>query len=165
MVNYGDTVFLDASTTGHAIISHLKKYPELTVVTNSLKAALALLDAPQIQVILPGGFLRRESISIVGMECKKLLSKLNIQIGFFGARGLSVQEGLTEVNLNEVALKREMVKSCQRVVGILDANKWNKIAAYSFAGLDQMDTIISDKNAPHDLVMQIRQHDIDVILV
>ena len=165
LVNYGDTIFIDASTTGHALIPHLKTYPELTVVTNSLKAALALLDAPQIQVVIPGGYLRRESISTVGLEFRKIASKFNIQIGFFGARGLSAKEGLTEVNMDEVVLKRDMVKRCRRVVAVLDADKWHNIAAHSFASLQQIDTIISDRNAPQDLVSRIRQSKVEIVLV
>ncbi|MBI1878286.1 MAG: DeoR/GlpR transcriptional regulator, partial [Chloroflexi bacterium] len=99
LVNHGDTIFLDASTTAQTIIPHLKTLSELTVITNSLKAALSLLDAPQILVILPGGNLRRESISLVGQPPDILLDGINVQFGFFGARGVTVEEGLTDVNL------------------------------------------------------------------
>ncbi len=165
LVSHGDTIFLDASTTVHAIIPHLKDYPELTVITNSLKAALGLLDAPQIQVILPGGNLRRESISLVSPARDDLLAEINVQIGFFGARGVTVEEGMTDVNLNEVAMKRAMVKHCRRVVGVLDARKWGKVAASTFATLEQIDTLIADNEVPEDLVRQMRQRTIEVILV
>jgi DeoR/GlpR family transcriptional regulator of sugar metabolism len=165
LVSYGDTVFLDASTTAHAIIPHLKNFPELTVITNSLKAAMSLLDASQIQVILPGGNLRRESISLVGPTQNDLFKEINVQVGFFGARGVTVEEGLTDVNVNEVAMKRAMVEHCRRVVGVLDARKWGKVAAYTFAHLEQIDTLITDNDAPEDLARQIRQHQVEVILV
>ena len=53
LVHYGDIIFLDASTTAHAIVPYLKNLSELTVITNSLKITMSLLDAPQIQVLLP----------------------------------------------------------------------------------------------------------------
>jgi DeoR/GlpR family transcriptional regulator of sugar metabolism len=165
LVHYGETIFLDASTTAHATIPHLKHFPELTVITNSLRAALSLLDAPQVQVILPGGYLRRASISLVGPTRADLLQEINVQIGFFGARGVTVEEGLTDVNLNEVAMKRAMVERCARVVGVLDGRKWGKVAAATFAELKQVDVIITDKAAPQHLVDQVRQYQVDVILV
>ncbi len=56
LVHNGDTIFLDASTTAHAIIPYLKESPELTLLTNSIRAAMSFLDSPQIQVILRGGY-------------------------------------------------------------------------------------------------------------
>jgi DeoR/GlpR family transcriptional regulator of sugar metabolism len=165
LVSPGDTIFLDASTTASAIIPHIKDYPELTVITNSLKTAMSLLDTPQIQVILPGGNLRRESISLVGPTGEGLLAEINVQIGFFGARGVTVEEGLTDVNLNEVAMKRAMVERCRRVIGVVDARKWGKVAASTFALLDQIDVLITDNGAPGDLVQHIRQREVEVILV
>jgi DeoR family transcriptional regulator of aga operon len=165
LVNSGDTIILDASSTVNAIIPHLKNLPELTVVTNSLKAALSLLDAPQIHVIIPGGHLRRESISLVGPTQNELLKELNIQVGFFGARGVTVEQGLTDVNPSEVAMKRAMVERCSRVVGVLDARKWGKVAAYTFADLGHVHTLITDIEAPHDLVREIRGRQVEVILV
>jgi DeoR/GlpR family transcriptional regulator of sugar metabolism len=165
LVSYGDTIFLDASTTVFAIIPYIKGHPELTVITNSLRAAMSLLDAPQVQVILPGGHLRRESISLVSPTRDNLLDEINIQIGFFGARGVTVEEGMTDVNLNEVAMKRVMVERCRQVVGMLDARKWGKVAASTFASLEQIDTLITDQDAPADLVRQIQEQQVEVVLV
>jgi DeoR/GlpR family transcriptional regulator of sugar metabolism len=165
LVSYGDTIFLDASTTVFAVIPFIKDRPELTVITNSLRVAMSLLDAPQVQVILPGGHLRRESISLVSPTRDNLLDEINIQIGFFGARGVTAEEGLTDVNLNEVAMKRVMVGRCRQVVGMIDARKWGKVAASTFASLEQIDTLITDQDAPTDLVRQIQAQQVEVTLV
>ena len=165
LVHYGDTIFLDASTSSQAIIPHIKKLSELTVVTNSLRVALNLLDAPHIYVILPGGSLRRTSISLVGQPQRTLMEDINIQLGFFGARGISVAEGLTDVGLDEVKMKRSIVEQCKHVVGLVDARKWGKVAAYSFAHLDDIKTIFTDTSSPCDLVEEVRQHNVDVVLV
>lgn len=165
LVNDGDTIFLDASTTAHAMIPHLKKFSELTVVTNSLKVAMAFLDAPQIQVTLPGGHLRRESISLVGLTNDSPMPPINIQAGFFGARGITLEEGLTDVNINEVALKRRIIESCRQVVALVDSRKWGKVAAYTFARLPQIDVIISDHSAPKDLIKKFKSNQIEVTLI
>jgi DeoR/GlpR family transcriptional regulator of sugar metabolism len=79
LITPGDTIILDGSTTGQAIIPFIKNADELTVVTNSLKVAINLLDAPQIEVFLPGGNLRRQSISLVDRPHDDVFSKLNVQ--------------------------------------------------------------------------------------
>lgn len=165
LVTPGDVVVLDASTTAHALLPFLKKLSELTIITNSLRVAANLLDAPHIHVMLIGGSLRRESISLVGQPQCNWFDDINIQFGFFGARGLALKEGLTDVNNDEVMMKRALVKRCRRVVGVLDSRKWGKVAAVTFADLSQIDMIITDKGAPKDIVNQLCQQGIEVTLV
>jgi DeoR/GlpR family transcriptional regulator of sugar metabolism len=62
-------------------------------------------------------------------------------------------------------MKRAMAERCQQVIGLIDARKWGKVAASTFAHLDQIHKIVSDTAAPADLVEQVRQHGIEVILV
>ncbi len=165
LVAPGDTIILDASTTAQAMIPFIKEYSELTVITNSLRVAISLLDTPQIQVILPGGSLRRESISLVGQQQGDVAQNLNVGWGFFGLRGITVEEGLTDVNLEEVAMKRAMAERCRKIVGVADARKWGNVAAATFATLDQVHTLITDEATPPDLIDQIRQHNVEVVMV
>jgi DeoR/GlpR family transcriptional regulator of sugar metabolism len=168
LISHGDVVVLDASTTAYAILPFIKKFSELTVITNSLRVATNLLDAPQIHVMLMGGSLRRASISLVGQPQCNWFESIHIQAGFFGARGFTLAEGLTDVNTEEVLMKRAMVGRCQQVVGVLDSRKWGKVSAVTFARLDQISAIITDKSAckaAKDMIDRIRQHNIDVTLV
>ncbi|NOX61671.1 MAG: DeoR/GlpR transcriptional regulator [Chloroflexi bacterium] len=165
LVEPGAVIALDASTTAHAIIPHLKDIPELTVVTNSLKAAMSLLRLPNVHVFLPGGSLRRESISLVGHPECAFMEDIHIGIGFFGARGLTLEEGLTDVNLDEVSVKKALVERSHRVVIMVDARKWGQIATATFATIEQIDMIITDADAPAELVQAMREQGVEVELV
>lgn len=165
LVQPGDTIAIDASTTAQAIIPHIRHLPELTVVTNSLKAALSFLGYPHVHVILPGGSLRRESISVVGQVSGDLMQNIHIRTGFFGARGLSVAEGVTDVNLEEVKTKQTLVERCQRVVVMADARKWGQVATATFASLEQVDVIITDVDAPAEMVEEVRRKGVEVVTV
>lgn len=165
LVADGDTIAIDASTTAQAIIPHIRHLSELTVVTNSLKAAMGLLGYPNVHIILPGGSLRRESISLVGETGCESIQSIHIRTGFFGARGITIKEGLTDINMEEVKAKQALVERCQRVVAMVDARKWEQIATATFATLDQVDTIITDTAAPPVMVEETRQQRVDVILV
>lgn len=165
LVADGDTIAIDASTTAQAIIPHIRHLSELTVVTNSLKAALSFLGYPNVHVILPGGSLRRESISLVGQVGSDLIQSIHIRTGFFGARGLTVKEGVTDVNMEEVKTKQSLVERCQRVVVMVDARKWEQTATATFASLDQVDTIITSIDASPAMVETARHLGVEVIPV
>lgn len=164
-VRDGDTIVIDASTTAQAIVPFLRELNELTVITNSLKVAMALLAYPQVNVLMPGLTLRRESISLVGSIEDSAIANIHIRIGFFGARGFTIEEGLTDVNLEEVGTKRGLLARCKQVVGVIDSHKWGQVATATFALLDQIDVIISDNDAPPDMVEDARARGVKVILV
>ena len=134
MIMDGDAIFLDSSSTALAIAQSLKGRRYLSVVTNSLSIAQELLDAPGVNVVLLGGTLRRETASLVGGGLDDL-RQFNIQRGFFGAHGISLTEGLTDVSLEEAELKRPLVGMCRRVIATLDGTKWGRVGLDSFAAL------------------------------
>lgn len=160
MVKEGDSVALDASSTVHALIAHLKAFRKLMVVTNSLIIAQSFLDSPQIQVILPGGRLRRDSISIVGAP--EGLPDINFNIGFFSARGISVMGGVSDVDFDEVTVKQAMAGRCVRTVVLVDDSKWGQVAPYTFLRLDQVGRVITNASAPADLVAEVRAKGVDI---
>lgn len=165
LVQPGDSIAIDASTTAQALIPLLRGVPELTIITNSLRAAINLLRAPQIHVIVPGGSLRRDSVSLVSLREDEFFKGLNARVGFFGARGITPEQGLTDINLEEAHTKHKMVEICQRVVGVLDGSKWGQMAVVTFASLNEVDCIITDDSAPVDLVSIVKSRGVDVTVV
>jgi DeoR/GlpR family transcriptional regulator of sugar metabolism len=165
IVSNGDAIFLDSSSTALTIVQHLKNHRHLTIVTNSLAVAQEMLDVPGVTTVMPGGTLRRDTASLIGTDGVEMLHKFNIQKGFFGAHGVSLLEGLTDVSAEEAGVKRALVAMCRQVITVLDATKWGRVGLASFARTEEIDTIITDTHAPAELVDQFRSAGIEVILV
>ena len=96
MVKEGDSIALDASTTAYALVPHLKQFKKLTIVTNNLVIAQGFLDKPEVEIFVPGGRLKKETISIVGQP--EAIPDINLHIGFFGAGGISLTGGMSDVD-------------------------------------------------------------------
>src|SRR5438309_3684799 len=135
-VGEGEAVALDASTTAYYLALELRAKRELVVVTNGLLVATALADAPGITVLVTGGTLRLSAMSVVGDLGGDVLRTTRINKGFLGARGLSLERGLMDLNPDEVRTKREMADACERLYGILDGTKWHRSALLSFAAVE-----------------------------
>lgn len=165
LVNDGDSIFLDTSSTALAIARHLSHLRHVTVLTNSIAIIQELLDDPGIDVVVPGGRLRRETASLIGIDGVDTLARYNIQKGFFGAHGLSLAEGLTDVSADEAEVKRLLVDRCRQVIAVIDATKWGRAGLASFARVDDIDVVITDHNARPDLVEQVRAAGVEVVLV
>src|SRR5437764_7698854 len=124
MVADGEAVALDSSTTAFYIALELREKRELVVVTNGLRIAAALADSPGVNVLVTGGMLRLPAMSLVGDLAADVLRTTRINRGFFGARGLSFDRGLMDLNPEEVRLKQELAAACERVIGIFDRPQW-----------------------------------------
>jgi DeoR/GlpR family transcriptional regulator of sugar metabolism len=162
LVQEGYSIALDASTTAFALVPFLKSFNKITVLTNSLVIAQSFLDSPQIQVLLPGGRLRRDSISIVGRP--EGLPDVNLNLGFFSGRGVTLAEGVSDVDPDEVTMKQAMVARCISTVIIVDGSKWGQVAPYTVVKPTQIDRIITSQDAPEAFVEQYRRENIEVIL-
>ena len=165
LVNNGDAIFLDSSSTALSIAQHLKLRRHLTIITNSLVIAQDLLDATDVTVVMLGGTLRHDTASLVGEQWLEPLRKYNIQKGFFGAHGLNIPEGLTDVSEAEADVKRPLVAMCRQSVAVIDATKWGRVGLASFAGTKDIDCVLSDEHAPRPMVEAVRALGIEVILV
>jgi DeoR/GlpR family transcriptional regulator of sugar metabolism len=163
MVGDGEAVALDSSTTAFYIAVELRDRQELVVVTNGLRVAAALADAPGVSVIVPGGILRLAAMSLVGDFASAVLRTTSIGKGFFGARGVSLDRGLMDLNPEEVRIKRELADVCERVIGVFDHTKWRRSALLSFVPAQRVSAIVTDAQAPPELVVAWRDAHVDVV--
>jgi len=165
LVGEGEAVALDASTTAYYLALELRAKRELVVVTNGLLVATALADAPGITVLVTGGTLRLSAMSLVGDLGTDVLRTTRINKGFLGARGLSLERGLMDLNPDEVRIKQEMADACEQVYGIFDGTKWHRSALLSFVPAEELTGIVTDSSAPTTEVEQWHEAGVNVITV
>jgi DeoR family transcriptional regulator of aga operon len=162
LVADGESVALDSSTSAYYLALELRRRRELVVVTNGLLIAAALADAPGVTVLLTGGVLRQAAMSVVGDLAAEVLHSTRIDKGFFGARGLSLERGLLDLNPHEVRFKQQMVAACERVIGLFDGTKWHRSALLSFVPAERVHAIVTDATAPDELVQGWRERGVEV---
>ncbi len=158
-------VVLDSSSTALAIVRHLKEHHRLTIITNSLAVSQEMLDAPGVTVVMPGGTLQPETASLIGTAGIEPLRRFNIQQGFFGAHGLNLPEGLTDVSPEEAEVKRELLGLCRRKIAVVDATKWGRVGLATFARLEEFEAVITTATAPAEAIAQVEALGVEVIIV
>jgi len=158
------TVYLDGGSTVLELARMIRDRTSLTVVTNSLRAALELA-APGPRLILIGGELRRLSQTMVGPLTRQLLDQLNVDVAFMGTIGLSLEAGLTTTDPAEAYTKELVMAKAREVVLLADSTKLGRVSFAQAGRLDCVRTLITDSRADQQLVAELHKKGIETIQV
>lgn len=164
MVEEGQCVMLDSGTTTTAIAHALRRFAQLTVITNAVNIA-AELASTDFEVILIGGSLRKNSFSLVGPLAEDVLQEMNADILFLGVDGFDAEVGLTTPNFLESRVNRAMVKAARRVVAVCDSTKFGRRSLSRIVPPSVVHTVITDRNLPAETAEALRSQNIELILV
>ncbi|MGH3359474.1 MAG: DeoR/GlpR family DNA-binding transcription regulator [Nocardioidaceae bacterium] len=144
VVEHGDVIAMDSSTTCFYLAHQLLDRRNLVVVTNGLRVANLFMERSTAMVLMPGGVLRRSAGSMVGPIGDILAGRGQIDKGFFGVVGLSTTHGLMDLAVEEAQTKKFLAQACRTVYAVFDSTKADRFALHSFADLDQITALYTD---------------------
>ena len=162
------SILLDAGTTTALLAERLAAWTpahgqQLTVITNSVQNLQSLDANPHLDLHLLGGRLRGITGALVGAGTVAQLAALRPDISFIGTNGLSAGFGLSTPDELEGAVKAAMVQYSRRAVVLADATKLAQEALVRFAGLDEIDTLVTDARPGADLLAALEAADVEVL--
>ncbi len=165
LVHDGESIVMDASTTALSVARQLKSrnaWSQLTVITNGLRIASELAGHPGITVLMLGGRVRWEALSVVGQLGDGLFSRINVQKAFLGAAGFTPESGLADATDEEAQIKRSMVAAASEVIAIVDHTKWERAAFATFCPTDEISIVLTDERAPDAMVRALKARGVEV---
>lgn len=148
LVENGDTIILDAGSTTYALAQLLTNKQRLTVVTNDLQIAISLASSPNIHLVCTGGIARPHVFTLQGTEVVDFIKNLKVDKTFLGADAIHEDGTIGNVNIEEVAIKRAMVKAASNVVLLADSSKFELIGFAKVCEFKDIDILITDSNYP-----------------
>jgi DeoR/GlpR family transcriptional regulator of sugar metabolism len=147
LVEDGETVMIDIGTTTLQAAHHLHGR-SLSVVTTSLAVYEELLPDHGIELLLPGGIVRRNYRSLVGVLAEDSLRQLRADVLFLGTAGIDERLGVWDTTIVEVPIKRAMIAAAERVVLLADAAKFAMGGSVRVCEADAIDHIVTDAAVP-----------------
>lgn len=154
-VREGDTVYLDGGSTILELARLLRERTDITVVTNSLRAASELaVSGPRL--ILLGGEFRRRSQTIVGTLTRSLLETIYLDTAFMGTIGVT-EQGLTTTDPNEAYTKELVMTRAQKVVLLADSTKIGKVSFAHAGNPGDIGLMITDGGANPRFIKKLKK--------
>ncbi len=147
LIDKRDQIFLDASSTTVFISRRLKQRENdrLSVITNSIENAVALAGAGGIEVVLIGGGLRAESMSLMGGRAIEAIGSYHVKKAFLSCGGIDIEHGITDGNDEVVSIKQAVMNAADQVYLAVDSEKFGRVAFSQVCNLSRIDVLITDK--------------------
>jgi len=150
-VETGRSYYIDAGTTMMRL-SKMLPDKNLSILTNGPNIALEIVKNNNPSVMLVGGYINRNNLSISGVNSLNFIKDINVDIAFMATSGFSLEYGFTCGDSNECELKRAVIKKARKVILLMDVSKIDKNMPFTFATLDDIHILICDKQLPERIV-------------
>ena len=139
-----ETVILDSGTTTIEIAKNLSDKNDVSIVTNAINIVNTLIRFPNVSVIIPGGYLRNKSLSLVGPLAEKNFRNLYVDKAFIGVDGFDPNVGAYTPNFEEAALNEIMINVAKEVIMVTDSSKFNRKSLAFICPTYSVNTIVTD---------------------
>ena len=156
MVKNGDVVFLDSGTTTLEVARMISS-KNITVITNDLNIVFALNNASTVNLFVSGGEVRRGTNNLIGSKALSFYDGIHGSILFMGVEGVDAETGYTIPDLDEVLMKKQMMKSVDRVVVVADKSKIGRHTLGVIGPLGAAHMLVTDAGAPAELLAPIQE--------
>lgn len=164
LVSDADTIIIDSGSTTAEMVKNLPDFQDLTVITNALNIANQLMIKPHVNMIIPGGYLRKNMLSLVGPQAEKSLRNFNVDKAFLGVDGLDTKHGIFTPNVEEARLNEIMIEVSKEVILLADSSKFKKRSFAFICEINQIDKVITDNKIPDDDKKRLLDAGVEVII-
>lgn len=162
LIRPNQSVIIDAGTTTFQVAKHLAdKSPQ--IVTNSLPVANLYSSAGKVELVLSGGVIYPRLGVLVGPLAVEAFSKLHADVAVMSSGGITM-DGITNSHGLLIDIQLAMMRAAARVIFCLDHTKFGRRSVSQLCDLTKVHTIVTDSQAPAELVAQLRAKGIEVVI-
>lgn len=164
LINDFDTIILDSGTTTMEIARNLDHLTDITIICNALNICSYLLQLNQVNLIIPGGYLRRNSLSLIGPLAERNLQNLYVDKVFIGVDGFDTRHGIYTPVIEEAHLNEIMIRIAKEVIVVADSTKFQRRSFAYICDIDKIHKVITDSGIPEEDKKRLEDSGIKVII-
>jgi Transcriptional regulators of sugar metabolism len=165
LINDGETIMIDGGTTTYQVCRCLADKHNLSIISDAFyNVWQELVSRSNLQIFLTGGFLRAESLSLVGEVAENMLHSFRAVKSILGIDGISIENGFTTLNFLEAGVKKRMIEASQELIIVADHTKFGKICPIPVAPIQRASKIVTDSGTPRDTIARLEKLGVEVIV-
>lgn len=147
MVQDGDTIMLDASSTVRRMVKYLGGKRGIKIITNNLRIFSEEVQ-PDTHLYCTGGLFNAQNALFYGAGAERYIRSLNADKCFFSSQGISEEGKISDASEEETALRRVMLSRSERKIFLCDGTKLGVKRMFTLCGKEDVDEIICNVKLP-----------------
>lgn len=163
LIKSGQVVLLSGGTTNMEIARMIPPNLKITCFTPSLPVAVQLMAKSDVEVILVGGKLSKNSQIAIGGCAINMLNDIKVDICFLGINSIDVLNGVTDFDWDIVQIKKAMINASKKIVAPLISEKLNSTQRFRICELDTIDVLITELEPEDDKLKDFKETNIKLL--
>ncbi|MEY8332038.1 DeoR/GlpR family DNA-binding transcription regulator [Lachnospiraceae bacterium 47-T17] len=163
MINDGDRIMLDASTTALFVAKQIRDKKNITVITNSIEILLELSDMPDWKVLSTGGSLKGRALSLLGYQAERMVDGFFVDKAILSCKGVDLQKGFTDSNELDAGIKKQMLGSATKRIMAVDNAKFDHLSFTQVVDFSGIDLLATDKKLSDEWEARLMQSDVEIL--
>jgi DeoR/GlpR family transcriptional regulator of sugar metabolism len=156
-------ILTTGGTTNIELARNLPQNLKATFISGSLPVALEYTHHPNIEVIMIGDKVSKNSKITVGGEAILKIRQIKTDICFLGVNAIDAEHGITDNDWEVVQVKKAMIESAQRVICLTISEKINSCQPFQVCSVQEIDTLITELHPDDPLLEPYRKKGIEII--
>lgn len=162
MIEDGDYLALDASTTALYVVKNIIQKKKITVITNSIEILLELSNKSDWNVMSTGGVLKEGGLSLLGYQAERMVRNFHVDIAVCSCKGIDFKMGITDSNERDAEIKKAFFDSAKRKILAVDNTKFGRQSFVQVSDLETVDMVVTDREPNEEWKERFREEKIEL---
>jgi DeoR family galactitol utilization operon repressor len=165
MINDGDSIMINSTTTGVLIARYLLGKRGIRIVTNSTLILPFARMNPLLHVTLVGAEFRPATEALVGPLAMEMLEQYHAKYAFIGTAGFGAGIGVTALVAEEAAVVKKLTERAETTILVADSSKYGKAGFVCFLPITKVHKIITDTGLSDAAYQELVEAGVEVVRV
>ena len=163
LVQDGDTLMVDESSTAAYAVRALRQKKNITLITNSLELLREMTGQDTWHIISTGGSLKTDVLALVGPHALRTVGSYHTSYAVLSCRGINQQLGLADSDDAVVQIKQAMIASCDCAILLADHRKFDRSGLVALGSLSLVDKLITDCAPSADWQQRLAENGVELL--
>ena len=146
LIQDGDHLLLDDSSTAYYTAKALTTKQRLTVITNSIDILSVLAGVRDFHIISTGGNLRKAGCGLTGYKAEEAVRSYYVDRAIISCKGMDLKRGFTDSTDASAQIKKTMMENAREVILAADSSKQGHLAFAQIGSWGQINTLVTEKD-------------------
>lgn len=163
LIHRGMFIMTSGGSTTAQLARALPEDLKATFISGSIQAIVEFTRHPSIEVIIIGDKVSKNGKLTVGSEAIAKIKQIKADVCLLDIQAIYAQHGISEIDWEIAQIKKAMIESSQKVIGLCKSEKLNTVRPVQLCPVHNLHTLITEQEPAHELLAPYRAAGVEIL--